>query len=150
LCELLKDKGKVIVRQTETFTKSDPNYIKDYIFELYRKWWNLWIVVDGSNRAMVNLLKSAFNESLTWDPKKVSPNAMKVIPISFNKDHEEMLQKLHLMINKQFLAIPAKHSDLIRSLRTAQAVGYRLDKQRTINSDLLDALRLSLKGFNIR
>lgn len=90
------------------------------------------------------------NKSLTWDPKKVSPNSMKVVPISFNKDHELMLQHLVIMINKGYLAIPSKHSDLIRSLRTAQAIGYRLDKQRTINSDILDACRLSLKGFNIK
>jgi hypothetical protein len=99
---------------------------------------------------MVNLLKSAFNESLTWDPKKVSPNSMRVVPVSFLKDHVEMLQKTVIMLNKNFLAIPSKHSDLIRGLRTAQAVGYRLDKQRTVNSDLLDALRLSLKGYNIK
>lgn len=61
-----------------------------------------------------------------------------------------MLQKLHLFINKNFLAIPGRHTDLIKSLRTAQAIGYKLDKQRTLNSDLLDALRLSLKGFNIK
>ena len=150
LCELLKDKGKVVVRQTETFTKSDPNYVKDFIFDLYRKYWNLWIVLDGSNRAFCNLIKSAFNESLSWDPKNVSPNTMKVVPISFNKDHELMLQHLAIMMNKQYLAIPGKHTDLIRSLRTAQAIGYRLQKDRMINSDLLDALRLSLKGFNIK
>ena len=117
---------------------------------LYRKYWNLWIVLDGSNTAMVNLLKSAFNGPLTWDPKLVNPNALKVIPVSFNKDGEEMLQKLHMKINKQFLAIPGKHIDLIRCLRTAQAIGYRLDKRRTINSDLLDALKLSLNGYNIK
>jgi hypothetical protein len=150
VCELLKDKQKVVVRQTETFTKSDPNMIKDFIFDLYRKWWNLWIVVDGSNRAFVNLLKSSMNERLDWDAKKVSPNSMKVVPVSFNKDHEEMLQKLVIMMNKNYLAIPSKHSDLIRGLRTAQAIGYKLQKDRMINSDLVDALRLSLKGINIK
>ena len=76
MCEFLKDKQKVIVRQSETFTQSDPNYVKDFCFDLYRKYWNLWFVVDGSNRAFVNLLKSAFGEPLEWDPKLVHPNAM--------------------------------------------------------------------------
>jgi len=149
MCQLSDDKSTVIVRQTETFTKQDPNTIKDYIFDLYRKYYNVWVIVDGSNRAMVNLLKSAFNESLTWDPKKVNPNYMKVVPVSFNKDHEEMLQKLVIMMNKGFLAIPSRHNELIRGLRTAQSIGYKLQKDRMVNSDLVDALRLSLKGINI-
>ena len=94
-------------------------------------------------------MKSAFGESLNWDPKKASPNSMKVIPVSFNKDHATMLQHLHLMLNKQYLSIPEKHQDLIVSLRTAQAIEYSLDKQRTRHNDLLDGLRLSLKGYNI-
>lgn len=146
----MKDKQKVIVRQTETFTKSDPNMVKDFIFDFYRNWWNTWVVVDGSNRAFVNLLKSAFGESLNFDPKKVSPNSMKVVPISFGKDAEEMLQRLVIMMNKKYIAIPSRHSDLIRGLRTAQSVGYKLQKDRMVNSDLLDALRLSCKGFLIK
>ena len=35
------------------------------------------------------------------------------------------------------------------SLRTAQANEYSLDKQNTSYDDLLEALRLSLKGYNI-
>jgi hypothetical protein len=36
------------------------------------------------------------------------------------------------------------------SLRTSQAKGYSLDKEQTNYDDLLDALRLSLKGYNIK
>jgi hypothetical protein len=35
------------------------------------------------------------------------------------------------------------------SLRTAQATEYSLDKEQTSYDDLLDALRLSLKGYQI-
>jgi hypothetical protein len=34
-------------------------------------------------------------------------------------------------------------------LRTAYAKEYSLDKDETVSDDLLDALRLSLKGYNI-
>jgi len=54
------------------------------------------------------------------------------------------------MINKEYLAIPEKYDKLIVSLRTAQAKEYSLDKDQTSYDDLLDALRLSLKGYNIR
>ncbi|HEY9398697.1 MAG TPA: hypothetical protein VIP29_02235 [Nitrososphaeraceae archaeon] len=36
------------------------------------------------------------------------------------------------------------------SLRTAQAKEYSLDKEQTSYDDLLDALRLALKGFEIK
>ena len=39
---------------------------------------------------------------------------------------------------------------LITSLRTAWAEELTLDKQQTSYDDLLDALRLSLKGYNIK
>ena len=54
------------------------------------------------------------------------------------------------MINKGYLAIPEKFDKIIVSLRTAQAKEYSLDKEQTSYNDLLDALRLSLKGYNIK
>jgi hypothetical protein len=41
------------------------------------------------------------------------------------------------------------HQKLIISLRTAEAKDYSLDKEQTSYDDLLDALRLSLKGYMI-
>ena len=61
-----------------------------------------------------------------------------------------MLSHLYLMINKGYLAIPEKFDKIIVSLRTAQAKEYSLDKEQTSYNDLLDALRLSLKGYNIK
>jgi len=48
------------------------------------------------------------------------------------------------------IAIPQIYEKLIISLRTAQANDYSLDKEQTSYLDSLDALRLSLKGYNIR
>jgi len=56
---------------------------------------------------------------------------------------------LHVMINKNYLAIPKQFDKLITSLRTAYAREYNLDKEQTSYDDLLDALRLSLKGYQI-
>ena len=53
------------------------------------------------------------------------------------------------MINEGYLAIPEQYEKLIISLRTAQAKEYSLKKEQTSYDDLLDALRLSLKGYNI-
>jgi hypothetical protein len=53
-----KDENKKIVRFTKEWDKGDPNQICDELFEYYRKYWNPWMCVDGSNRAMVTYLKS--------------------------------------------------------------------------------------------
>jgi hypothetical protein len=58
-----------------------------------------------------------------------------------------MLSHLYLLINKEYLAIPQKYDKLILSLRTAIANEYSPDKEQTSYDDLLDALRLSLKGY---
>jgi hypothetical protein len=53
------------------------------------------------------------------------------------------------MVNDGYLAIPQEYEKLIISLRTAQAKEDSLDKEQTSYVDLLDALRLSLKGYKV-
>jgi hypothetical protein len=60
-----------------------------------------------------------------------------------------MLSHLYLLINKEYLAIPEKYDKLILSLRTSIANEYTLDKDQTSYDDLLDALRLSLRGYKL-
>ena len=51
---------------------------------------------------------------------------------------------------KNYLAIEeGKHDKLLTSLRTAYAEELNLKKEQTSYNDLLDALRLALKGYNI-
>ena len=56
---------------------------------------------------------------------------------------------LHAMVSKSSLAIEEKHDKLITSIRTAYAEELNLKKEQTSYSDLFDALRLSLKGYQI-
>jgi len=149
MCEHLKDEDKIVVRETELIEKGDPNAIADKLFNYHRKYWNLYFLIDGSNRAMVNLLKIKFGESLTWDSKYASPHSMKVVPVNFATEHKQMLSHLHMMVTKGYLSIPEEHDKLITSLRTANAKELTLDKEQTSYDDLLDGLRLSLKGYNI-
>ena len=53
------------------------------------------------------------------------------------------------VISKGYLAIEPKHDKLITSLRTAYAEELNLKKEQTSYDDLLDGLRLSLKGYQI-
>lgn len=74
---------------------------------------------------------------------------MKILPVNFTSEHKQMLAHLHVMMNKNYLAIPKQYEKLITSLRTAYATEYSLDKEQTTYDDLLDVVRLGLKGYKI-
>jgi hypothetical protein len=61
-----------------------------------------------------------------------------------------MLSNLHAVVTKQWLAIPPKYDKLITSMRTAYATELDLDEKQTSYDGLLDALRLALKGYDIK
>jgi len=144
-----KEKDIIIVRYAEEFEHSNPQSIVDKCHQFYVKHLNTIFFVDGSNRAGINLLKVAFDESLDWETSDINPEVMKIVPVNFNTEHKKMLSHLHVMVNKNYLAIPKEHDKLITSMRTAYATEYSLNKDQTSYNDLLDALRLSLKGYHI-
>ena len=74
---------------------------------------------------------------------------MKILPVNFTSGHKEMLAHLHVMMNKNYLAIPKQYEKLITCLRNAYATKYSLDKEQTTYDDLLDVVRLGLKGYKI-
>ena len=64
----------------------------------------------------------------------------------FATDHKQMLAYLHMLVNKEYLAIPKEFDKLIISLRTAWANEPSLDKEQTSYSDSLDALRFNMQN----
>jgi len=107
--------------------------------------------VDGEDRAIVNLLKIRWQESLYWEKVDFGHNSnIRIRPINFNTEHKNMLSNLHVIVSKGYLAIDPKYDKLLTSLRTAWAEELNLKKDVTSYDDLLDALRLSLKGYNIK
>ena len=154
LTEFLKEEEghKIRVIDSQEFEHANPQDIVDICFNLYRKHWNTWFFVDGANWAAVNLMKVAFNESLNWENSKttISPESMKVLPISFGTEHKQMLSHLAILINKEYLCVPKEFDKLIISLRTAWANEYSLDKEQTSYSDSIDALRLACKMYKMK
>ena len=73
LTEFLKEERKIRVLYAEEFEHANPQDIVDLCFNLYRKHWNTWFWIDGSNRAFVNLMKVAFNESLNLGNQQTRP-----------------------------------------------------------------------------
>jgi len=94
-------------------------------------------------------IKIRWNESLNWESKSSFGDNIKIRPVNFSTEHKNMLSNLHTVISKRYLAIDSKHDKLLTSLRTAYAEELNLKKEQTSYSDLLDALRLALKGYNI-
>jgi hypothetical protein len=151
LTERLKEQDKIRVLYAEEFNRPNPEEIADICFNLHRQYQNTWFFVDGANAGFITQLKIHFGESLNWQEHKgeVSPQTNRVIPVNFSTEHKQMLSHLYLLINKEYLAIPRKYDKLILSLRTAIANEYSLDKDATNYNDLLDSLRLSLKGYKM-
>ena len=56
---------------------------------------------------------------------------------------------LHMLINKEYLAVPNEFDKLIISLMTAYAKEYSLDKKQTSYTDSIDALRLACKMYKV-
>ncbi len=60
-----------------------------------------------------------------------------------------MLGNTLILMEKGKVAIHPKFDKLLTSLRTAVAQDYSLDKDATVNNDVLDAFRLALEPFHI-
>jgi hypothetical protein len=71
--------------------------------------------IDGSNRAMVNVLKISWQESLLWEkiPDFGKNSNIKIQPISFSTEHKKMLSNLYAVVSKQYLAIPSRYDKLL-------------------------------------
>lgn len=152
--EHIKDDRHIIrVVDTKLIDRGNANEIVNLCWLIWHKhgYMNTVFFVDGSNRAMVNLLKIRWQESLTGDKTlDYGHNSnIKIRPINFSTEHKNMLSNLYAVVSKEYLAIPEKYEKLITSLRTAWALELSLDKKETSYDDLLDALRLSLKAYNI-
>jgi hypothetical protein len=102
--------------------KGDPNRIVELCWHIWKRhnFMNTVYFIDGSNRAMVNLLKIRWQESLLWENTNFGHNSnIRIRPVNFNTEHKNTLSDLHAVISKSYLVIPQKCDKLITSLRTA-------------------------------
>jgi hypothetical protein len=146
------DQDVIRVIRSELISKGNPNDIVNLLWDIWRQYnfMNTYYYIDGSNRAFLNLLKIRWNESLNWDSTKPFNDSIKIRPVNFSTENKTMLSAMHTFITKGYVAIPKKHDKLITSLRTAWVEELSLDKKETSYDDLLDALRLALKAYNIQ
>ena len=72
---------------------------------------------------------------------------MKVEPVSFGKEHKEMLDHCKMLLEQGYVAINPAFDKLITSLRTAVAQENILDKESTSYTEIFEAYRLALKLY---
>ena len=151
LTEHLTEQNKIRVIYAEDFDNHpEQQDIINRIFEIHKEYHNLWVFCDGSNRGAMTSLKIAFGEDPHYDKvEDVSPSSNKLLPVAFNRDHKQMISHLVSLFEDDYIGIAEKYDKLIISLKTAYVNEYALDKEATSYSDSFDALRLSLKCFNV-
>jgi hypothetical protein len=76
-------------------------------------------------------------------------NMMKVIPVSFGKEHRNLLGHLLHLIQNGYVGIHESHTDLLASLGSAVANDLSLVKSEG-GTDLTDAMRLACHGYLIK
>jgi hypothetical protein len=108
LTEFIKEEDKIRVLYAEQFKDHpDPQMIVDKIFEFHKKYFNLWVNIDGSARGFITSLKIAFGENSNYEKAEdVLPGNNKILPVSFNKDHKQMISHLASLFNDGYVGIP--------------------------------------------
>jgi len=131
--------------------------IANDVFDLYL--WtgkNLKIYVDGARPDFINEIKTRFGEDTTWiKPPEVDVQANIIIPVMFVNTHQQMLSWCYNLMSAGKIAIPEGLSDddkeetekLIIALRTCNAKEWNMQKEKSVNDDYIDALRLMCKGI---
>jgi hypothetical protein len=150
----LKD-NQVQVLYADEYQRPDFNEMLGICIRLINRYQVDKIYIDAANPSFIRSLKLAMGErqdyenqitlykNMHWDYRR----HMKVIPVSFNKEHKEMLGHAKMMLEKGHLVINPIFDKLITALRTAIAEENSLDKQLTSYDDILDAYQLVLKNY---
>jgi len=149
---------KIEVLYAEEFERPDFNAMIDHIMKLKYNYVVEKIFVDAANVPVITSLKKIlgertdYHEELLKIKHKHPPEParwMDVVPVSFNPEGKDMLIATYMMLDQGWLAIHPKFTKLLTALRTATSREGALDKGATVHDDVLDALRLSLRFYNL-
>ena len=142
--------GQLQVIYADQWDKPDHSDAVFKLHKLIQDWQISSVNIDGAFPSIIRALKRLVGER--QDYQNLSPEQMrwsKVKPVSFNKEHKEMLGNCKLLIEKGFVAVNPVFDKLITSLRTAVENDGSLDKDSTSYDDIFDAFRLAVKGYRI-
>jgi hypothetical protein len=154
-------RGKCQILFAEDYDNPDITEMVHFIISLTRKFaYCNAIMVDGSALPVVTSLKRMLGEDPNYQEKikqlkRDHPNRpllrwMKVLPVNFATEHENMLANAKAMMDdpRNLIQIHPSFTKLIDSLKSATAkemsLSIALDKQLTVNDDILDCFRIGL------
>jgi hypothetical protein len=140
--------GRVQILHAEEYKRPDFNEMLSRVWDLLVKHSVQKVLIDGANLAFIKSLKLQWGERPDYEnEKKEYYKYMRVEPVSFGKEHKEMLGHCKLLLEQGYIAINPAFDKLITSLRTAVAEENILDKESTSYADIFDAYRLALKLY---
>ena len=131
--------NKVEIFYAESFDKPQMNDIINHIMQLKQRHHITKVYVDGANPEVIRELKRRIDEFENYHyytEEQTLVNAygdMQIIPVNFQKKHEEMLQWTYTLMSKRFIKIHPSLQNLIVALRTAIVTDdWKLDKTTDI------------------
>jgi hypothetical protein len=91
--EHIKDEDKIRVIESHLIEKGDPNQIVNLCWSIWKKYgfMNTLFFIDGSNRAMVNLLKIKWDEPLTWETSQSFGPNTRIRPVNFSTESQYVI-----------------------------------------------------------
>ena len=151
------------VLHAEEYHRPDYDEMLLTVYGLISKYQIDKTYIDGANPSFIRSLKLQIGEDPEYNkviaryksegfaPENALKD-MKVVPVSFGKEHKSMLGHCKMILENDggHIAINPVFDKLITSLRTAVDNDGTLDKESTSYNDIFDAFRLALKFYQFK
>jgi hypothetical protein len=150
---------QIEVIYAESFQAPEHNAIIHRIINLFNRHMNSLIYLDASNPSVVSSLKYQTSD---WDFNKYAQDKryindmsdplfndsrIKCLPVNWSRMGQPMLYNLVSIMQAKQLKVHESLTDLVVALKSAYVTNDKLDKERSTNNDLLDALMLSCLNY---
>ena len=140
--------GKARILFADEFPRPDHEEMALQIWDLIQYHNCNKVYIDNSSPSMIKSLKIHWGERSDYENiDREQYRFMKVEPISFGKEHKNMLAHAKMMIDKHYVAIHKDFEKLIVSLKTAVEHNGSLDKEVTAYDNVFDAFRLCMLRY---
>jgi hypothetical protein len=143
----------------QSFQAPDHNSIIHRIVNLFNRHMNSVIYADASNPSIISSLKYQVSDydfnKYAVDKRYINDmndplfneNRIKCLPVNWSRMGQPMLYNLVSIMQVKQLKVHESLIDLVVALKSAYVTNDKLDKERSTNNDLLDALMLSCLNY---
>jgi hypothetical protein len=141
--------NKIQVVFADEFQKQSTGDMVEVVWSLIQKYNVMKAYCDASAPSFIRDLKIIWGERPDFDNVKKEHRVwMRCEPVPFQTQHRQMLYHLKFMLENKHIQIDGRRfHKLVTALRTAVAREGVLDKEATSYDDILDAMRLCIRGF---